>query len=237
MKPRGYGAWHRTSTSTATSFLRSLHDEACMRARVMVIAKASRHARASRNTFVVRAIRTLFAAKPRSRWSRCRSSAPRSSKPRRTYRTCVRQRPVGREDRRRHQRHDRSDRCIDHAARLRSGRDADHDGCGPLPAARGSHGPHDEQRGRAVERVRRQRRWAIDHRLRQANTTGVLAIAVGSQRVAPYALDPVFVGIAPTCLGQLAPLDLALATVTPSSSGGCSLGHTAPTWRPSTTCG
>ncbi len=61
-----------------------------------------------------------------------------------------------------------------------------------------------------------------------ANTTVVLAITVDSQRVAPYALDPVFVGIAPTCRGQLAPLDLVLATVTTSSSGGFPLGHTVP---------
>lgn len=65
----------------------------------------------------------------------------------------------------------------------------------------------------------------------------MIAIAVDSQRVAPYALDPVFVGFAPTCRGQLAPLDLALATVTTSISGGFSLGHTVPTWWPSTTCG
>jgi hypothetical protein len=61
-----------------------------------------------------------------------------------------------------------------------------------------------------------------------ANTAGVLAIAVGSQLVAPYALDPVFVGIAPTCRGQLAPLDLVLATVTTSSSGGFSLAYNVP---------
>jgi hypothetical protein len=61
-----------------------------------------------------------------------------------------------------------------------------------------------------------------------ANTTVVLAIAVDSQLVPPYALDPVFVGIAPTCRGQLAPLDLVLATVTTSSSGGFPLGYAVP---------
>ena len=61
-----------------------------------------------------------------------------------------------------------------------------------------------------------------------ANTAGVLAIAVGSELVPSYPLDALFVGIAPTCRGQMAQFDLVLATVTTSSSGSFSLAYTVP---------
>ena len=56
----------------------------------------------------------------------------------------------------------------------------------------------------------------------------MIAIGVGSQGVAAHGLDPVFVGIAPTCHSHLAPLDLVPATVTTAGSGGFLLGYTVP---------
>jgi hypothetical protein len=52
-----------------------------------------------------------------------------------------------------------------------------------------------------------------------ANSVGVLALDLGHPLTAPYALGPVFPGIAPACQGQLQPGALALLNAASSGSG------------------
>jgi len=50
-------------------------------------------------------------------------------------------------------------------------------------------------------------------------TLGVLAINIGTGLVAPFSLQPLFSGIAPTCTGQVSPLGLATIGITTGGSG------------------
>jgi hypothetical protein len=61
-----------------------------------------------------------------------------------------------------------------------------------------------------------------------ANSFGVVVVNVGSQLVAPYALDVVFPGIGPACVGQIAPGALATIGTTTGTTGGYTLSYNIP---------
>jgi hypothetical protein len=61
-----------------------------------------------------------------------------------------------------------------------------------------------------------------------ANSFALAVISIGNRLVTPYPLDAVFPGIAPTCLGQLAPGTLATLGVGTSATGGFTFSYAVP---------
>ncbi|MBL8756433.1 MAG: hypothetical protein JNK15_24275 [Planctomycetes bacterium] len=61
-----------------------------------------------------------------------------------------------------------------------------------------------------------------------ANSPTVLVMSLGNGLVAPYALSPVFVGISPTCTGQINPIGFATLDATTGGSGYASWAFVIP---------
>jgi hypothetical protein len=61
-----------------------------------------------------------------------------------------------------------------------------------------------------------------------ANSFGVIAIDVGGRLAAPFPLDVVFGGIAPTCTGQLLPVNLATLGAATTTTGGFTASYAIP---------
>jgi hypothetical protein len=61
-----------------------------------------------------------------------------------------------------------------------------------------------------------------------ANSFGIVVVNVGGRLTAPYALDGILAGIAPTCRGQIAPGELATLASNTTSTGGLTLSYAIP---------